>query len=362
MTVPTSHTPSSTAALDPARMPRVLVSILNWNGSAKTLACLDSMRDEKASTPAEVTVLVIDNGSRSEEAAVLRAAVASRDVVLQCLPHNLGFTGGHNVAIARAISEGYDYIWLMNNDAKVTPGTLRELVAELQGQPRCGAVSPILIDIDDGSIARCVNSHDWNKRVSTRILDVEEARRFQDARPADVWVDGTAVLFRVQALQEVGPLDDRLFAYYDDNDIGMRLAKAGWWSRCVFTATVLHENRKELHDYPLYLSYLLQRNEMLFYHTHTPPAYRRLLGAKMLDKAIFDASRFREYGYLTHSDAALLGMWDYLRGRFGPPAHERKVPLPLRVVCAIAKSAYILKNARSRRAERRALAQAEGQS
>lgn len=357
MSVPNSNHSPAVAAL-----PRVLVSILNWNGASKTLTCLDSMRDELAGTPAEVTVLVIDNGSGADDAAALAAGVASRDVVLKCLPKNLGFTGGHNIAIELAVREGYDFIWLMNNDATVVPGTLRELVAEIQAHPRCGAVSPLLRDIHDGHIARCVNSHDWHKRVSTRILDIDEARRFQDAYPEAAWVDGTAVLFRVQALKETGSLDDRLFAYYDDNDIGMRLAARGWFSRCAFNATVLHENRKDIYEFPLYLSYLLQRNEMLFFHNHTPPAYRRLLWLKLIDKAMFDASRFRDYGYDEHSDAALLGMWDYLRGSFGPPAHQRKVPLLLRAACALAQRAYALKNARSRRAARRALALAQQQS
>lgn len=339
-----------------APLPKVLVSILNWNGTPKTLVCLDSMRDELAATPADVTTLVIDNGSRSEDAEALAAAVATRPVVLKRLPDNLGFTGGHNIAIEQAIREGYDYIWLLNNDAKVTPGTLPELVAELEAHPRCGAVSPILRDIDDGHIARCVNGHDWSKRVSTRILDIEEGRRFQDTHPLAVWVDGTAVLFRVSALRETGPLDDRLFAYYDDNDIGVRLAAKGWSSRCVFTATVFHENRKSVDEFPLYLSYLLQRNEMLFYYTHTPAAYRRRLWLKLVDKALYDASRFHDYGLVQHSNAALLGMWDFLRKSFGPPAYQRKVPLGLRLVRAITSQVYFLKNAKSRRAERRAVA------
>jgi len=354
--------PTTASNTSAAVLPKVLVSILNWNGSAKTLKCLDSMASEVANTPADVTVLVIDNGSGSEDVAVLAAAVASRDVVLKCLPKNLGFTGGHNIAIELAIREDYDFIWLLNNDATVEPGTLRELIAEMQRNARCGAVSPLLRDIHDGRIARCVNSHDWHKRVSTRILDIEEGRRFQAERPQDVWVDGTAVLFRVQALRETGSLDDRLFAYYDDNDIGVRLAGKGWFSRCAFNATVLHENREKLEEFPLYLSYLLQRNEMLFLHTNMPPAYRRTLLLKMVDKAMYDASRFREYGLTAHSDAALLGMYDFLRGNFGPPAYQRKVPLVLRIACSFASGAYKIKNARSRRASRRALAPAQQSS
>lgn len=336
------------------RLPRVLVSILNWNGTAKTLVCLASLKAELAAAPAEITTLVIDNGSRSDDVAALAAGAAEHDVVLKCLPKNLGFTGGHNVAIEQAIREGYDYIWLLNNDAKVVPGALRDLIVELQTHPHCGVASPVLRDIHDGHVGRCINGHDWQQRVSTKILDIDEARRFQDEHPEAVWVDGTAVLFRVQALKETGPLDDRLFAYYDDNDIGVRLANKGWFSRCVFSATVLHEDRNGLEQFPLYLSYLLKRNEMLFFHTHTPPAYRRMLWLKLVDRALYDATRYREYGFRDHSDALLLGMLDFMRGRFGPPAHERKLPLLLNLVCTAAHRFYALKNAKSRKAARKA--------
>lgn len=344
MSVPTSdHSPSATAMAG-AQRPRVLISILNWNGLQKTLTCLESLQDQRASTPADVTTLVIDNGSHNDEAAALSTALASTDVVLRCLPHNLGFTGGHNVAIKMVIEEGYDFIWLLNNDAKVTPGTLRELVLELSGHERCGAVSPILRDIDDGTVARCVNTHDWDKRCSRRILDLEEARRFQEQHPLDCWVDGTAVLFRVSALKEVGPLDDRLFAYYDDNEIGVRLAARGWSSRCVFTATVLHENRKKLEEYPMYLNYLLQRNELLFYYANTPPRHRGLLWLRLMDKAWFDASRFHQYGLEGHSKAAMLGIYDFMKGNFGPPAHDRPVPASMYALRAAAGLFYNLKN------------------
>lgn len=345
--------------MTPPNLPRVLVSILNWNGVAKTLVCLDSLQRELMDVPANVTVLVIDNGSRSDDAERLAREVASRPVVLKCLPKNLGFTGGHNIAIETAIREDYDFIWLLNNDAKVEPGTLGKLIEELQANERCGVASPVLRDIHDGHIARCVNTHDWHKRKTRLILDMEQARRFQEEHPQEVWVDGTAVLFRVQALRETGPLDDRLFAYYDDNDIGVRLARRGWTSRCVFDATVYHENRAELEEFPLYLIYLLQRNEMLFLHTNTPPAHRRLLWLKLVDKAMYDATRYAEYGRPTYRDAALLGMYDFLSGSFGPPAHDRKVPLFLRAACWVSLHAYNLKNARSRRAARQALAPAQ---
>jgi GT2 family glycosyltransferase len=343
MTTTVLDNAGSSTSPPPAKQTRVLISILNWNGASKTLKCLASVDRELALTPAEVTVLVIDNGSRPDDAAALKAGMTSHNATLQCVPHNLGFTGGHNIAINLAIEEGYDFIWLLNNDATVAPGTLASLVSTIQKESRCGAVSPLLRDADDGTIARCVSTHDWHKRITKRILSVDEARRLQADDPAAVWVDGTAVLFRVKALAEVGPLDDRLFAYYDDNDIGVRLANKNWHSQCDFDATVFHENKKRIEDFPLYLSYLLQRNEMLFWHKNTPPSYRRVLTLKMIDRGLFDANKLRKNGFAGHADAALLGLYDFMKKKFGPPDYQRKVPLVMRVASKASALFYAYK-------------------
>jgi len=329
------------AATQTAVQPKVLVSILNWNRAAKTLHCLASMQDQRAQTPAEVTILVIDNGSRSEDAVELDAGIGDYQAILKRLPVNLGFTGGHNVAIDIAMKEGYDFIWLLNNDAVVMPGTLAQLVSVMQDDKQCGAVSPVLRDIEDGkTVVRCINGHDWAKLKDVRILSIEEGRHFQAEQPDLAWVDGTAVLFRVAALRDAGPLDDNLFAYYDDNDIGVRLAAKGWLSRCAFTATVLHDVKKMYEEFPMYMVYLLQRNELLFWHKNTPPRYRRFLTLRLLDRALYDANRLYRNGWKKQADTTLVAVSDYFNRKFGGPAYERKVPFLMRALCGISALYY----------------------
>lgn len=338
------HDPSSDSATSLPPVARVLVSILNWNGAQKTLDCLASLTDEQAAlaATANMTVLVIDNGSAAADRATLERSI-DPGIALTVLPNNLGFTGGHNIAIELAIDEGYDYIWLLNNDATVGEATLANLVQEMRDHPRCGAVSPVLRDNENHDvIVRCLNTHDWSARSSRRIVSMEEARDIQEHRPADVWIDGTAVLLRVAALKETGPLDDRLFAYFDDNDISARLASKGWFSRCVFSASVFHEVKRSVENYPSYLVYLLQRNELLFWNANTPAPFRRLLLIKMLDKALFEVNRHYARGMHKQADIMLLGISDFLSGHFGPPPKSFDKPAPVftRVLCKISEVIY----------------------
>ncbi len=52
---------------------------------------------------------------------------------------NLGFAGGNNLGIGAARG---DYLLLLNNDAFVEDGSLRELIAVLENDSRIGCVSP----------------------------------------------------------------------------------------------------------------------------------------------------------------------------------------------------------------------------
>lgn len=329
------------------KKPRVLISILNWNKADETLICLSSLKTEKPIESAEVQVVVIDNGSERADFAILERGIKGSDVTLVHMPENLGFTGGHNFAIQKAFDDGYDFIWLLNNDAMVLPGTLEKLLETMRSEPRCGAASPVIRHShDEASIEGCVNLHDWKLRTTVWMRSIPECKAKQIAAPESVWLIGTAILFRTAALQDTGMLDDRMFAYYDDNDIGARLSAAGWHSRCVFDASVTHAAKEEGGLRPLYYHYLMQRNQMLFWHKNTPLGYRRFLWLKLIDTALHNANRLHARGLYAQGDAALLGAWDFIVGKFGAPKLGRSVPFPMRLACKVSalRNRKILKN------------------
>jgi GT2 family glycosyltransferase len=316
--------------------PTVLISILNWNNAEKTLACLESLRS-LASSDNSVRVMVLDNGSKQEDYLRLRDGADPAWANVVRVEQNLGFTGGHNVSLKAAQDEGYDFVWLMNNDATVSPGALDKLLAAMQADARCGAVSPVIYPEDGVHFHDAWGcTHDWQQRTIARAPSAEASRRMHQTDPERVSLVGTAILLRTQAIREVGMLDDRLFAYYDDNEICTRLARGGWRSQVVFDATVTHGWR-EVDAQPLYYFYLMFRNELLFWHTHTPAAYRKLLLVKLLNQSFFNINRLRRRGLVREADSALLGVWDFLQSRYGAPVLNRSAPLPLRWLCGAAR-------------------------
>ena len=140
-----------------------------------------------------------------------------------------------------------------------------------------------------------------------------------------MWVSGTAVLFRTTALKQVGILDEKLFAYFEDNDISARLAAGGWKSRMAFDAKIVHAcHQGNDTNRPPYFFYLMQRNFFRFWRKNTPRPYQRLLNLRLLDQSLYEVNKLYYQGFKALGDAALLGTSDGFWGRTGAPVLDRR--------------------------------------
>jgi len=310
--------------------PRVLISILNWNKAAVTLACLDALRRMERGGMT-VDVVVMDNGSDAADYQALRDGIDPSWVELVRRERNLGFTGGHNVVMQIALDKDYDFVWLLNNDATVAPDTLLRLAAVMAADPRCGAVSPVICSEDGAVHDGWGITLDWKARSNANIASAASSRQMQDSEPQRVGLVGTALMFRVQALREVGLLDDRLFAYWEDVDISVRMARGGWHNKVAFDTTATHDARTVAEQRP-YFFYLMFRNELMVWHKHMPREHRKLLWLKLVNQALYKANRLRRDGFAQQADSALLGTWDFMTGRHGAFSTTRKPPAAIRLL------------------------------
>jgi GT2 family glycosyltransferase len=117
----------------------VSVCIVNWNCQAHLRACLLSLREEAADVSMEV--IVVDNGST--DGAADMTAEDFPEVVLIRNQDNLGFSHANNQAARQAQGR---YLFFLNNDTIVPPGTLNRLLAYARAFPEVGIVGPQLRD------------------------------------------------------------------------------------------------------------------------------------------------------------------------------------------------------------------------
>ncbi len=134
------------AALE-ARTPTTgLTSVIvpTYDDSELTTGCIESLMAAEAADHASVEVIVWDNGSSAEVAAVLDRLAGGRgdqQVQVHHSPENHGFALGNNLALAQATG---DVVVFLNNDTTVPPGWLAPLREALTDDDVLGA-QPLLL-------------------------------------------------------------------------------------------------------------------------------------------------------------------------------------------------------------------------
>ena len=116
--------------------PEVSIIILNWNNSALTLKCVESVQCNVSSTSYEV--IIVDNGSDPLELMHLKEGLEPSSVLIS-LDQNLFFGGGCNIGAKAAHGR---FLLFLNNDVLITPGAVDELVALYKSSFSPGAIGP----------------------------------------------------------------------------------------------------------------------------------------------------------------------------------------------------------------------------
>jgi len=319
-------------------MTRVLISILNWNSSTRTRQCIQSIQNAEIPEDFEVYIRIIDNASTPEQQRLLKAIQLDQGEIIYN-DINTGFTGGQNTNIQYAVDHEYDYVWLLNNDTLVGRDALKKTIALMESDASCGAASPLIVRMGNPSLVDfCGGMIDWDQIDTLRPKGREDMDVFLASHAERITAVGTALMLRISAVKQIGKLDDRLFAYYEDDDFGARLIENGWRTRIVTNAEVEHACFEgDMYQRPPYFFYLMTRNAFFFALRHTPSAYRRLLKVKFIDRSLFMAEKLLQQAQPEKANACLLGLADALKGLGGAPVLNRTVPWWLRCLQPVSR-------------------------
>lgn len=186
--------------------PLVYIQILNYRAWRDTVACLGAL--EKLEYP-NYRVLVLDNASDNDSVAQIRAAFPGVEVLE--LERNLGFAGGNNVGIRRALAEGAAYVWLLNPDTLPDARALAAMVEQAQQDARIGAVGSVLYEMDRPEQVQAWGGGEvvWPWGLIRLLNHERQAGRLN-------YISGASLLLRRAALERVGLLDEGFFMYGED--------------------------------------------------------------------------------------------------------------------------------------------------
>ncbi|MBC7249837.1 MAG: glycosyltransferase family 2 protein [Anaerolineae bacterium] len=242
-------------------MPRVAVIVLNWNGLADTLECLESLA--RLDYP-DYEVVVVDNGSTDGSLDAIQGRFP--DATLIENGENLGFTGGNNAGLRYVLVQRADYALLLNNDTEVAPDFLSHLVLAAEANPTVGVAGPTIYYYARPDLIWSAGGMIDRSRGQTRMIGLNEQDTGQyGTAPREVdFVTGCALLVKRTVLEQVGLLDERFFAYYEEAEWCVRARKAGFKIVHVPTAKIWHKIPLDAREHSPLVHYYMTRNRLLF--------------------------------------------------------------------------------------------------
>lgn len=205
----------------------VVIPTYNWWDL--TQSCLEHLRAQTAPH----SVIVADNASTDGTPARVRAAFPEVHVIE--LDQNHGFSAACNTG-ARA-GEG-EVLVLLNNDVECRPDFLERLAARLDNDDT-GSVAGLLLTGEGGTIESFGVAVDRTLAGYPRLRGAPSAKA-QPGGSVLAGPSGAAAAFRREAWDEVGGLDERVFAYGEDVDLALRLRGAGWLAAAAPDAVAIH--------------------------------------------------------------------------------------------------------------------------
>jgi GT2 family glycosyltransferase len=204
--------------------PLVYIILVNWNGKAVTLDCLDSLA---TISYRNFKVLVVDNASNDGSVQAIKAHHPEAVVLEQ--RENLRFAGGNNVGMKYALEQEAEFLCFLNNDTTVDRDFLNHLVARMQSDKMIGMASPKIYYHDDPNRIWFAGGEMSMWTGTMKHTGIREIDRGQhDASREIDYATGCCILTTREVVEKAGMLDASYFMYAEDADWSMRVRRAGY--------------------------------------------------------------------------------------------------------------------------------------
>lgn len=297
--------------------PKVATVVVNFNGLEDTLECLSSL--EHVAYAAH-EIIVIDNASDNQKMAIDELRRRFPSVYVIANTKNVGFGGGMNIGISRALERGAEYVFLLNNDATVAPDALTVLVQAMEADKQIGIAGPHIYYAKEPNMLWYAGGlFTWRgggRHIGEGLTDAT----FTDSMVRDTeYMTGCALLIRRETLEKIGLLPEMYFMYYEDIEWSLLAKRAGYRVVVAGRARVWHKVSQTAqkmgtptrHYYDIRNRLLLAKRNAPIHSRIAIYAWSLFFYAKQMVKiALFPSTR-------AISRSIMHGIGDYYSGKFG---------------------------------------------
>ena len=253
--------------------PLVSVIVLNYNAGDLLLNCVESI---KKSSYQNIETLVVDNISSDNSHITCKEKFP--DIKLIQNEKNFGYCGGNNIGIKEARG---DFIVILNPDTIVEENWINELLSAYS-EFGDGLYQPKILSLNEQGVIQSTGNmihvfgfgfaRDKGKRLVDKKEEIEKIG----------YASGTCLFTTKKVLKKVGLLDEFLFLYHDDLDLGWRAAQIGIKSYYVPKSKIFHAESYSL-KWSAKKFYWLERNRKYCLQTHySKKTYKKMSFSLML--------------------------------------------------------------------------------
>lgn len=269
-------------------------------------------------------VTVVDNGSRPERLAPLRACCQRLGASLVELGSNRGIAAAQNIGVSAALAQGAQHVLLSDQDSRLAPDMVRLLFEAIREDPRVAAVGPLPAEEGPDGDELVYVDRGWGPKRATKA-DLRQ-RRLEAA-----FLIASGCLVRREALEDVGLMREDLFIDHVDLEWGVRARNRGWCLLAVPEARLTHSlgdkavkipgRAQPVHVHSPLRNYYMVRNTITLIRWRGLPARWRVRYCYWVAK--YTAFNALAAGQGSQRRRMLArGLCDGLRGRLGPyPYH-----------------------------------------
>lgn len=245
------------------------VVTVNYRSWPYTLRCIDSLYR----TGYENFEVVVVNNDQSVPPEIPYPVRLIRN------RQNLGFARACNQGMVASRGEN---VMFLNPDTIVEDDFFESLEKFLDENPRGGVAGPRIVGAD-GDVQLTarkelsfVSGFLGRTSLLTRLFPKNPLvrRLFPAAEklsgPTVVdWISGTCMTVRRRTLEEIGPMDERFFMYFEDADLCRRAREAGWLVYYLPQVEIFHHSGASSGNRPRAI-WDLHKSAFLYHRKHGP--------------------------------------------------------------------------------------------
>lgn len=198
--------------------PTLTIIVLTYNSSHIIKRCLENLNFEK------YKIVVVDNASKDGSAEFVRKNFPKAQVIE--LPKNIGYGRGNNVALRQVTS---DFALILNPDAIIFEKDIEVVLEAMKKNPQIAMAGPVLLE------KYPLNGDELKEKIS----ELESNEKSGDNFLVKFLV-GAALFMNISIMKKIGFFSEKIFLYYEDDELGFRVKANGYHNAVVPNAVAFH--------------------------------------------------------------------------------------------------------------------------